>query len=71
MNKEINPIVIIAAVVVLVVILGYFGFHAMSPPTPAPGSYTPGVPPWLDKKSPDYGKGPQSVIHPPVSSSAR
>ena len=50
MNKEMNPVIIIAAVVVLVVLLGYFGYRAATPPTPDPSTYTPGVPPWLDPK---------------------
>ena len=48
-GKEVNPIIVIAAVVIVVALVGYFGYHAMTPPTPPAGSYTPGVPPWMDK----------------------
>ncbi len=48
-DKASNPIVMIIVGVVAVVILLFVGFHAMQPPTPPAGSYTPGVPPWLDK----------------------
>ena len=51
-GKEVNPIVIIAALVVVVGLIGYFGYKAVMPPTPPAGSYTPGVPPWMDKKHP-------------------
>ena len=60
-QKQVNPIVIIAALVVVVVGMGYFGWRAIQPPTPTPGSYTPGVPPWLDKNLADYGKAPNVV----------
>ena len=50
-TRQINPIVIIAALVV-VGLIGYFGYKAVTPPTPPAGSYTPGVPPWMDKKHP-------------------
>jgi hypothetical protein len=48
-GKEANPIVIAAALVIVVALVGYFGYKAVMPPAPPPGSYTPGVPPWLDK----------------------
>lgn len=57
-QKQISPVVIVAAIVLVVAGIGYFGFRAVQPPAPAAGSYTPGVPPWLDKNSPSYGKGP-------------
>jgi hypothetical protein len=57
-QQNVNPVIIIAVIAVLVVGLGYFGYRAAQPPMPKPGSYTPGVPPWLDKNSPDYGKAP-------------
>jgi hypothetical protein len=60
-KKQVSPIVIIAAIVVMVGGLGYFGWRATLPPQPAAGSYTPGVPPWLDKNSPSYGKSPNEV----------
>ena len=60
MNKQINPVVIVAVLVALVAVLGYFGYRAATPPTPAPGSYTPGVPPWLDKAHPNAAEG----VHP-------
>lgn len=50
MKQEINPIfLIIAGVLALGVIIFIFA-KATSPPTPPPGSYTPGVPPWMEKK---------------------
>ena len=57
MKKEINPVLIGAILVLAVGALGFFGWRAMSPPEPAAGSYTPGLPPWLDPKSPQYKKG--------------
>lgn len=54
-KREVNPVVLIAVAVVLVALLGYFGFRAMQPPTPAAGSYTPGVPPWMDKQHQNVG----------------
>jgi len=60
-KQQVNPIVVIAALVVVIAGMGYFGWRAVQPPTPAAGSYTPGVPPWLDKNSPDYGKTARTV----------
>jgi hypothetical protein len=61
-NREINPAVMIAVIVVVLCVVGYFGYRATSPPTPAPGSYTPGVPPWMDKNN----KSAQSTgVHDP------
>lgn len=51
-SKEINPVILIITVVVVLAVIGYFGMRAMQPPQPPPGSYTPGVPPWLDKNHP-------------------
>lgn len=48
-TKQINPIIIIASLVTFVALIGYFGYKAVMPPTPPAGSYTPGVPPWMDK----------------------
>jgi hypothetical protein len=56
-KKEVNPILIGAILVLVVGALGYFGWKSMSPAEPPAGSYTPGVPPWLDPKSPEYKKG--------------
>jgi len=63
-NKPVNPIVIIAAIVGVVILIGYFGWKSAMPPQPAAGSYTPGVPPWLDKNSPSYGKAPNAPVAP-------
>ena len=57
-QKQVNPLVAIAVVVVAIIGVVYGGFRAAQPPQPPAGSYTPGVPPWLDKNSPGYGKGP-------------
>ena len=51
-TRQINPLVIIAALVVVVGLIGFFGYKAVMPPTPPAGSYTPGMPPWMDKKHP-------------------
>jgi hypothetical protein len=48
-NKEINPAVAIAVGVVVLVLAAFFGIRAVQPPAPPSGSYTPGVPPWLEK----------------------
>jgi len=58
-GQQVNPIIVIAACVAVFAVIGFFGYRAMTPPTPAAGSYTPGTPPWLDKGNPQYGKGPQ------------
>ncbi|MCW3101078.1 MAG: hypothetical protein JWL77_6696 [Chthonomonadaceae bacterium] len=57
MKKEVNPILIGAILVLVVGTLGYFGWKVMSPAEPRAGSYTPGLPPWMDPKSPEYKKG--------------
>jgi len=69
-NKQVGPGVIIGVVVVLVAVIGFVGYKSAVPPQPAPGSYTPGTPPWLDKSSPDYGKGPQAVSSTPGAGAA-
>ena len=51
-TRQINPLIIIAALVVVVGLIGFFGYKAVMPPTPPAGSYTPVVPPWMDKKHP-------------------
>jgi hypothetical protein len=48
-NKEINPAVAIAVGVVVLVLAAFFGLRAVQPPAPPAGSYTPGVPPWMEK----------------------
>ncbi len=48
-NKEINPVVAVVAGVVVLGLAAFFGFRAVQAPAPPPGSYTPGVPPWMDK----------------------
>jgi hypothetical protein len=57
-QQNVHPVVIIAVIAVLVAGLGYFGYRAAQPAQPKSGSYTPGVPPWMDKNSPQYGKSP-------------
>ena len=51
-KKEVNPIIVIAIIAVLVIFAGFGVYKASSPPAPPAGSYTPGVPPWLDKNHP-------------------
>lgn len=51
MKNEVNPIVVGAVLLVIVVVLGYFGWKAIQPAQPPAGSYTPGVPPWMDPKN--------------------
>ncbi|BDI32353.1 hypothetical protein CCAX7_44040 [Capsulimonas corticalis] len=70
MKKEISPLVVIGAIVVIIGFVGYFGWRAVSPAQPPAGSYTPGVPPWLDKSSANYGK-PTGAPVPPGTSSPR
>jgi hypothetical protein len=48
-KKEINPAVAVAVGVVVLGLAAFFGIRAVQPPTPPSGSYTPGVPPWLEK----------------------
>ncbi len=48
-TKQIKLIILTASLVAFVVLIGYFGYKAVMPPTPPAGSYTPGVPPWMDK----------------------
>lgn len=66
-KKQVNPIVVIAALVVVIIGMGYFGWRATLPPQPAAGSYTPGVPPWLDKNSPSYNKTANPAAPEPAS----
>ena len=60
-QKQASPLVVIAALVALAGGIGYFGWRAAQPTTNT-GSYTPGVPPWLDKNSPQYGKSPYAAV---------
>jgi hypothetical protein len=50
-NKEINPAAAIAVGVVVLGLATFFGLRAVQPPAPPSGSYTPGVPPWLETKT--------------------
>lgn len=59
-SKQVNPILAIAACVLVLGVIGFFGYRALQPRAPDPNSYTPGVPPWLDPKSPQYGKAAQA-----------
>ncbi len=54
-QKEINPVVSVLVGVVVLGLMVFFGFRAVQPASPPPGSYTPGVPAWLDPKNPNYG----------------
>lgn len=64
-NKEINPVVAIAAGAVVLGLALFFGFRAVQPPTPPPGSYTPGVPPWMEKN-----RSSQSSVKAPPNTTA-
>ncbi|MDX1935046.1 MAG: hypothetical protein SFU56_20810 [Capsulimonadales bacterium] len=48
-KREIPPIFLLVGGVLTLGVLIYFFYQASSPPTPPPGSYTPGVPPWMEK----------------------
>jgi hypothetical protein len=58
-KQEINPIFLIIALVLLLGGAIFVFVKATSPPTPPPGSYTPGVPPWMEKDS----KKAQEGVH--------
>lgn len=61
MKQEINPIFLAAAVIVVLGVTIFFFIRATSAPTPPPGSYTPGVPPWLEKKQGQPQEGVRQV----------
>ncbi|MEO7718381.1 MAG: hypothetical protein ABIY70_19440 [Capsulimonas sp.] len=63
-KKEINPLFVIGAIVMVIGFVGYIGWKAVSPPQPPAGSYTPGVPPWMDKNSASYNKPPGAPAAP-------
>jgi hypothetical protein len=61
MKQEINPIfLIVGGVLALGVVILIF-YRASSPPTPPPGSYTPGVPPWMEKNRAQTQPGVRQV----------
>jgi hypothetical protein len=64
-KKSVNPFVAIAAGVIVLGLIAFFGYRSMTPASPPPGSYTPGVPPWMDKNNPNYGK-----VQPPPAKDA-
>ena len=49
-KQELNPGLIAVISIVVLIIIVAVGFHTVQPATPDAGSYTPGVPPWLDPK---------------------
>lgn len=58
MKKEVSPVVIIVALVVVVIgIVSGFIYYA-SPHTPLGFMYTPGVPPWMEKGAGRYKPTP-------------
>jgi hypothetical protein len=63
-KTEINPVVAIVAGVLILAVIVFFGYRATQPPTPARGSYTPGVPPWLDKNNPNKGSNHMPPVPP-------
>ncbi len=48
-KKDVNPVILILLGVAAVGVLIFFFNKSMSPPEPPAGSYTPGVPPWMEK----------------------
>ncbi|GAB4466794.1 MAG: hypothetical protein OHK0029_38330 [Armatimonadaceae bacterium] len=58
MKQEINPIFLIIAVVVALSVIIFVFVKASSPPTPPANSYTPGVPPWMEKDQNKTGEQP-------------
>ena len=56
-NREINPTVLIIAGVVMLGVILFLFFRASSPATPRAGSYTPGVPPWMEKNATQAQQG--------------
>jgi len=58
MKKEVNPIVIVVAVVIVVAgVVGGMVYFA-NPHTPYGVHYTPGVPPWMEKGAKNYKPTP-------------
>jgi len=54
-KMEINPVVGAIVGVIVIGLIVFFGFRAVQPQRPPAGSYTPGVPPWMDPKNPNHG----------------
>lgn len=52
---EVNPVIGVIVGVIVLGLIVFFGFRAVQPAQPPAGSYTPGVPPWLDPKNPNHG----------------
>ncbi|HZP83252.1 MAG TPA: hypothetical protein VFB21_16540 [Chthonomonadaceae bacterium] len=64
MKKEVSPVVVVVALVVMVaVIVGGYIYYA-SPHTPAGFKYTPGVPPWKEKGAAPYKPTPDYPASP-------
>jgi hypothetical protein len=64
-KQEINPLfLIIGAVLALGVVILIF-YRASSPPVPPAGSYTPGVPPWMEKNRTQVQSGVHNVVTTP------
>lgn len=66
MKQEVNPIFIAIAVVVALSMTIFVIMRASSPPTPPPGSYTPGVPPWMEKNRTQGQQGVHQVPSAPT-----
>ena len=58
-RKEISPVWLIGAAVILLGMVGFWLFRATGPAVPPASSYTPGVPPWLAKN----GSQEQAGVH--------
>jgi len=54
MKKELHPVVVAVIIILVLAAAGYGIWWATSPRTPPGVKYTPGVPPWMEKK----GSGP-------------
>jgi len=65
-KTEINPFVAVVVGIVLIGLVVFFGFRSAQPTTAPSGPYQPGLPPWLDKSNPDYGK----IQAPPIRAGA-
>jgi hypothetical protein len=63
-SKSIPTPVIIAAIVLVLVVIGFFGYKVIGP-RDLGGSYTPGVPPW--QKSGASAPTPPATGAPPTA----
>ncbi len=64
-KQEVNPIFLILAIVVVIGVILFVFYRAASPAAPPAGSYTPGVPPWMEKNRPQTQTGVHQAPSPP------